>query len=632
MAIDLATFVARHVELLQQERDAELAEVRALLATRSEAELEARGVTLRRLAVADLEPGFGGGLHAVLQPSRGGPLPAHRFGPGDVVALMAPDQARAAAVGVQGVVARIAEDAITIALDDDEVDLPPLVRLDRLAPDVTFRRLVAALQDLQQQRRGDPARLREVCFELREPEFAPAPAAAPAWFDPTLDATQRQAVLHALAAQQLALIHGPPGTGKTTAVVEVIRQAVAQRQRVLACAPSNVAVDNLAERLLRAGVRAVRLGHPARMLASVQEHSLAALVDAAGEQKIRRDLRRELHEQQRRLGKAKSRAERNQLRNGLRALRREQRDLDHAITAGILDGADVVLATTTGAADRLLAERTFELVVIDEAAQALEAACWIPLQRGRRAVLAGDHRQLPPTILSAAAATGGLARTLFERLAEGPRGEAITRMLTVQYRMHATIMAWSSSTLYGGRLEAAASVRAHRLADLPGVVATAATTEAMLFLDTAGCGHDESPGDEEGSKANAGEAALVVRHVRGLLEAGVAAADIGVITPYNAQVQLLRSQLAVPGLEIGTVDGLQGREKEAVVISLVRSNEQGEVGFLADLRRLNVALTRARRHLCVVGDSATLSHDRDLAGFVAHCQAHATWRSAFELG
>jgi ATP-dependent RNA/DNA helicase IGHMBP2 len=217
-------------------------------------------------------------------------------------------------------------------------------------------------------------------------------------------------------------------------------------------------------------------------------------------------------------------------------------------------------------------------------------------------------------------------------LIETPHASAIARLLTVQYRMHERIQAWPSARFYGGRVHAAPSVRGHLLTDLPDVVATEWTTEPLVYVDTAGCGHDESEGDDEGSKSNPGEAELVVRIVQALREANVPGAHIAVITPYNAQVQLLRERLrGEPDVEIGTVDGLQGREKEAVVLSLVRANEQGEVGFLAELRRLNVALTRARRHLTVIGDSATLAHDADLRGLVDHLQQHAHYRSAFEL-
>jgi ATP-dependent RNA/DNA helicase IGHMBP2 len=632
--MDLAAFARQHAELLELERRAELAEVEQLLRTRTETELEARGVLLRKLVAQDLEPGFGGRLHAVLQRSRGDELPAHRFAPGDCVGLR-PSRADTdpGAPSISGVVVRVQRHAITVALDDEDAELPDLLRLEQLAPDVTHRRQLAALRALPEQKRDDRAPLRDVCFLAREPEFAPAPAAAQVPFlDPTLDPAQCEAVALCLRARQLALVHGPPGTGKTTTVVEVIRQAVARGERVLACAPSNVAVDNLTERLAAAAVPVVRLGHPARVLAAVRDLSLASQVAADEEQRVARDLRRELERLQRKLPKTTGRLERRELRDQLKRLRREQRTLETAITQGVLDRARVVLATTTGAADAWLGERVFDLAVVDEAAQAIEAACWIPLLRARRAVLAGDHRQLGPTILSAEAAAAGLARTLFERLADSAAGPAITAMLTVQYRMHERIMGWPDQRLYGSRLRADASVEAHRLADLPGVTATELTEAPLVFVDTAGCGGDETPGDEDGSKQNPFEAELVQKHVAALLHAGVPAAAIGVITPYNAQVQLLRGLLpADQGLEVNTVDGFQGREKEAIVLSLVRSNEHGEVGFLADLRRLNVAITRARRHLAVFADSATLAYDDDLASFVDWCQRHACYRSAFEL-
>lgn len=629
--MDRSTFVAEQLRLLQLERQAEVADAERLLRARTDAELVARGSTLLRLEVADLEPGFGGRMHAVLRPSRSETLPAHRFGPGDVVAVRA---TRDDAPVTTAVVVRGRSDQLTIALDDEDVDLPPLVRLDRIATDVTQRRLEEALRGLLHERKGDDAKLLDVLFGLREPEFAGPPATATRqFFDSTLDASQREAVDLALRSRHVALIHGPPGTGKTTAIVEFVRQAVARGERVLACAPSNVAVDNLAERFVRAGLQVVRLGHPARVHEAVRDVSLANLVQQAPEQKLLRDVRREVDVGMRRIHRAKTRQDRWAARNDVRALRAEMRQIEAAITRGFVDAARVVLATTTGAADPLLAERPFDCVVVDEAAQALEAACWIPLQRGKRVVLAGDHRQLPPTIHSESAARAGLARTLFERLAESTAGPSFTRMLGVQYRMHERIMAWSAHRLYGGRVAAAAEVASQLLSHLPGVAETEWTTTPLCFVDTAGCGHEETVGDDEGSKANPGEAELVVRVVGALRDAGVADDAIAVVTPYNAQVQLLRRRFGSGGgLEIGTVDGLQGREKEAVVVSLVRSNEAGQVGFLAELRRLNVALTRARRHLTVVGDSATLAHDRDLRGLVEHLQQHALYRSGFELG
>jgi ATP-dependent RNA/DNA helicase IGHMBP2 len=628
--MDRRSFLLEQQRLLQIERQAEIAEGERLLKTRSDVELQARGVSLLRLEVIDLEPGFGGRLHAVLRSSRGEGMAAHKFSPGDVIAVRA---SRDAAPATTGVIVKSRGDTITIALDDEDAELPSLVRIDRIATDATFRRLDAGLRELSRERRGEEGRFLEVMFGEREPEFAPKPTIDEVqWFDDTLDPSQKDAILLALQAQHIALIHGPPGTGKTTAVVEFVRQAVLRGEKVLACAPSNVAVDNLAERLLRAGLRIVRLGHPARINEAVRDVSLAALVDDAPEQKLLRNVRHEVDQGLRAMHKAKTRHDRFARRNEVRQLRAELRQLENAITRGLVDGAEVVLATTVGAADSLLAEKQFDRVVIDEAAQALEAACWIPLQRGRGAVLAGDHRQLPPTIQSQEAERGGLGHTLFERLIESPHGNQLTRMLTMQYRMHERIMAWPSQRLYDNQLHAATCVRAHLLADLPDVITTEWTCEPLCFVDTAGCGFEETPGDDDGSKANPGEAELVRKIVVQLREAGVPAQAIAVITPYNAQVQLLRRMLLhEPDLEIGTVDGLQGREKEAVVVSLVRSNETGEVGFLAELRRLNVALTRARRHLTIVGDSATLARNRDLMGLVLHLQAVAAYRSGFEL-
>ncbi len=627
-SVDLDAFVARHQELLRIERAEEIAQQERLLRTRSEAELEQRGVLLRRLEVADLEPGLGGALHALLQQSRGGSLPPHRFAPGDVVSV---DGADGEPV-TNGLVASVRYDRITVALDDrDDLDLPSIVRLRRLVPDITFRRMHEALQRLRNAAAPERRKFVEACFVARDPEFAKPPKIESP-IDAALDASQQSAVAHALAAEQIALIHGPPGTGKTTAVVEVIRQAVLRGESVLASAPSNVAVDNLAERLLHKGLRIVRLGQPVRVLPAVVDQSLAVQVQNAPEQKLLRDVRQELRELQRRWLRA-SRSERFDLKREQKRLRIEQRTLENAIVQGLLDTADVVLATTTGCGDSLLQERVFDLVVLDEAAQALEAASWLPLGLGKRAVLAGDHCQLPPTVHSEAAAKGGLATTLFERLAASSTGAQMTRMLTTQYRMHEAIQRWSSATFYDSRLVPADIVKSHRLCELPQVTETEDTASPLLFLDTAGCGHDETAGDDDGSRSNPGEAAIAAGHVARLIEAGVRPDQIAVVTPYSAQVRLLRDRLSgYEGLEVGTIDGLQGREKEAIVLSLVRSNERGEVGFLAELRRLNVAMTRARRHLCVIADSATIAQHEDIAKVVDWLQSAGEHRSAWGLG
>ncbi|MBC7852491.1 MAG: DNA-binding protein, partial [Pirellulaceae bacterium] len=252
-----------------------------------------------------------------------------------------------------------------------------------------------------------------------------------------------------------------------------------------------------------------------------------------------------------------------------------------------------------------------------------------PISRAGRLVLAGDHCQLPPTVVSQAAARQGLARSLMERLI-GELGSGISHRLTIQYRMHSAIMGFSSQEFYESSLIADASVAGHLLSDLPGIVATPLTTSPLEFIDTAGASYDEELEPDGESRFNAAEADLVGRRVQALLEAGLAASDIAVIAPYAAQVRLLRERLPLEGLEVDTVDGFQGREKEAVVISLVRSNTQGEVGFLADTRRMNVALTRARRKLIIIGDSATIGGEPFYARMLGYFEQQNSYRTVWE--
>ena len=290
----------------------------------------------------------------------------------------------------------------------------------------------------------------------------------------------------------------------------------------------------------------------------------------------------------------------------------------------ILNQASVVCATLTGLDSEILGQRSFDLAVIDEAAQSTEAACWLPLLRANKVVLAGDHFQLPPTILSADAVAAGFGVSLLERLAEF-FGPTVTRRLRIQYRMHQQIMEFSSLQFYEADLIAHDSVANHLLRDLDGVADMPLSSSAVEFIDTAGASFEEEIEPDGSSRRNPQEVNAVVRKVRQLLDAGLSATAIAVIAPYAAQVRLLREQLENLGVEIDSVDGFQGREKDAVVLSMVRSNSEGEVGFLADVRRMNVAMTRARRKLIVIGDSATLScHPfyRDLLTYFESIGAH----------
>ncbi len=626
-------FVRRQLELIDLEREAEIEEAKRLRDGLPAAELQRRGVCLLGLRVDEVHAGLGG--RTVLQLSRAdrSPLPASRLGPGDIVSLQPQRGQRAQnETAPSGVVVGKRAASIRVALDRDlDAELPEPIRLDRVANDVTYRRLRESLERLRSKIRGPGRRLREVLLDLRDPE-SPSPRQPQLEFeDPSLDVSQREAIAHALASPDISLIHGPPGTGKTTAITELIRQAVKRGERVLACAPSNVAVDNLAERLDGTGVQLVRIGHPARLHPAVVKHSLDALVQRSDDRRVVVDARRELETLRRKFFKTHERGARRELGRRTRELRGEVRELERAIVRSVLMRAHVILATNVGAAHPALADMEFERVVIDEAAQALEASCWIPLQKGRSATLCGDHHQLPPTIHSVEAARRGLDRTLFDRLIARP-GESISRMLTVQYRMHEAIMDWSSRALYDGKLTAHPSVRRHLLSDLESVASGAEGDLPLLLIDTAGCDLEETESEDDESRANPGEIEIVAAHVDRLIELGLSPGDLAVISPYNAQVELLRRRLLDRHgeLEIDSVDGFQGREKEAVIISLVRSNAKGTVGFLSDHRRLNVAVTRARRHVALICDSATVSRDRFIEALLDHFQKHGEYRSAWE--
>jgi predicted DNA helicase len=322
---------------------------------------------------------------------------------------------------------------------------------------------------------------------------------------------------------------------------------------------------------------------------------------------------------------------RQTMRQEARSLLSDARRLEDQAVERVLNGAAVLCSTLTGLDDELLGDRTFDLVIIDEACQAIEPACWVALGRARRVVLAGDPCQLPPTVLSPEAARAGLAVSLPERLMR-LYGPAVTRRLDVQYRMHEAIMAFPSREFYEGTLQADESVKGHLLRDLPGVKAGPLTEVPVEFVDTAGAGYDEELEPDGESRLNPQEAALVARRVKSLLEADLRPEQVAVIAPYSAQVRRLRAVLGVEGLEIDSVDGFQGREKEAVVLSLVRSNSAGEIGFLADVRRTNVALTRARRKLIVVGDSATLSALPFYQRLFEHFESTGAYHTVWEEG
>lgn len=622
----------RLAELLAEESRAEARQTAQRRQRLAGADAERTGLTLLDLVILDEDAGLGGRRLVRLGKRQRGRLPWTRLDVGSPVILSAPLE-RGEIATCRGVVFARDDSSLSVAFPGEvELEQPgDTWRLDVADDEIALQRQRLALQRARSAQGDRLAELRDVLLGAKEPEFHQTDVGQP--LDKGLNEVQRSAVVFALQARDVALLHGPPGTGKTTTVVEVIRRAVRRGDKVLACAPSNLAVDNIFERLLAAGERAVRLGHPARVLPALREQTLDLLAERHPDVRLAHKYVQQAFALFRRAGRyTRARPEpgaRQQTRQEARELLADARRLEAQAVQEILSRADVLCATTTGLDNEILGARHFDLAVIDESCQSVEPGCWIPLLRCDRVVLAGDHCQLPPTIISREAATGGLAVSLFERLVS-LYGERITRRLEVQYRMHAAIMGFSSDEFYEGALVADDSVREHRLSDLGHVDERPATMAPLEFLDTAGAGYDEQQEADGESRRNLQEAELVVRKVHELLDAGVAPAEIAVITPYAAQVRLLRELLSDVPLEVDSVDGFQGREKEAIVISLVRSNPRGEIGFLADARRMNVAMTRARRRLLIIGDSATLSHDDFFRRLLEYVEQQGGYRTVWK--
>ncbi len=617
-------------KLLDLEASAEQAEARKRAALGTDA---GDGTTLLGLVLRDAEFGLGGRLLLNLsRKSRNESLPPNRLGPGSPVVLSRTGVNRGATY--RGVVHERSWTTIGIAIEPPDDDLPEDAtwRLDLTPDEVSRLRQQDALRRVAAATGDRLAELRGVLLGEGEPQWAEK--LPPVEHGSTLNDSQREAIAFALAARDVAIIHGPPGTGKTTTVVELIRQAVARGEKVLACAPSNHAVDNLLEKLLAAGERPVRLGHPARVMPELRERALDILIEKHADARQARKVAKEafaLFRQADKWTRAKpDPGEKAALRREARSLLGEVRKLQSLAAERIIDEACIICCTLTGINSEVLGQRRFDLAVIDEACQSTEPASWLPLLRADRLVLAGDHCQLPATVVSPEAAERGLAISLMERLV-ALHGETITRLLCIQYRMHAGIMGFSNAEFYAGELLADDAVIGHRLCDLPGVRAEPLTELPVQFIDTAGASYDEEQEVDTESRFNRQEAHLAVRKVRGLLEAGLRPEQIAVIAPYRAQVRLLRELLTdAPGLEIDSVDGFQGREKEAIVLTLVRSNPEGEIGFLADVRRTNVALTRARGKLLVIGDSATLSNHEFYQRMSTYFESIGAYASVWE--
>lgn len=474
--------------------------------------------------------------------------------------------------------------------------------------ETSYRAMFQALDRVIAAKNDRLAYLRELFHGDRQPQrYAFEPIRFP-WLNPT----QEQAVNEVLRAKDVAIVHGPPGTGKTTTLVEAINETLMRESQVMVCAQSNMAVDWISEKLVDRGINVLRIGNPTRvndkMLGFTYERRFESHPDYPQLWAIRKAIR-ELRQHRKRGS--------DTFHQKMERLKSRATELELRINAQLFGEARVIACTLVGSANKLLDGQRFNTLFIDEAAQALEAACWIPLRRVSRVILAGDHCQLPPTVKSLAALKAGLGVTLMERVtATQP---SVVTLLKVQYRMNEAIMRFSSDWFYGGQVKSAPQVKHRGILDYD---------NPFLWIDTAPLEEeDDSPvyheqfvGESFG-RVNKAEANLTISTLRDYLEkVGKQRfldeqVDVGVISPYRAQVQYLRSLIkATPELKpfrraitINTVDGFQGQERDIVLISLVRSNAAGDIGFLKDLRRMNVAITRARMKVIILGDVKTLT-------------------------
>ena len=507
------------------------------------------------------------------------------------------------------VISYVQDNKMVVVLPGPQV-LPELVVTGELGvqlyfDDTSYKTMFAALREVAEAKGNRTARLREVLL-------GKAPAlrreTGPVRF-PWLNASQEKAVNQVLCAKEVAVVHGPPGTGKTTTLVEAVYETLHRENQVMVSAQSNTAVDWIAEKLVDRGIPVLRIGNPTRvndkMLAFTYERRFEAHSDYPELWQIRKTIR----EMTGRLRKS-GREDRERLHNQLTKLRVRATGLEIRIDTELFTEARVIACTLVGAASRVLERKRFSSLFIDEAAQAIEAACWIAISRADRVILAGDHCQLPPTIKCIEAARGGLGRTLLEKVVLH-KPETVS-LLKIQYRMHEDIMRFPSRWFYHDELEAAPEVKYRGVLDFD--------TPAS-WIDTSELDLQEKAVAEGTGRLNTGEAELLVRElknymerigIRRILEEHI---DFGVISPYRAQVHYLRHLLKKEPffrpcrrlITVHTVDGFQGQERDVIMISLVRANEKGQIGFLRDLRRMNVAITRARMKLLILGEAVTLT-------------------------
>lgn len=628
------------VELLATEKEEDHKQYIAQFERCSIAERKKNGVTWYPIVIASEELGPGDQLIIEIDRTTDHDT-LHQFSSGKVIELFSNASEGDKTTRVEGTIKQVIRNRMRVALSFDE--LPDWAYSGKLGVNLLFdensyREMLIALQKVMQADGSRLAELREILYGEAKARFEKAEYINPVT---SLNQVQNDAIQLIESACDVAVIHGPPGTGKTTTLVQAIRRTLMKEKQVLVCSPSNTAVDLLTEKLVREGINVLRLGNPARVSEEVMNNTLDVKMTNHSMYKDLKSYRKQAEEYFAMAKKYKrnfgpqEREQRNLLFAEARNMLKDASMLEDHILYEQFDQAQVIACTPVVSSSRLMRDRFFSTVFIDEAAQALEPMSWIPITRSNRVIFAGDHHQLPPTVKSKNAE--GLKYTLFERAVAGQKQATV--MLQVQYRMHETIMGFSNRKFYGNNLQADVTVADNVLSFDEN---EHLLTKPFDFIDTAGCGFTEEQNPETLSIENKEEAQLMLKYLKMVLDQYDSRNDevltVGIISPYKQQTELLTRLIADEEwksmrhrIAVKTVDGFQGQERDIICISLVRSNEEGEIGFLADVRRMNVALTRAKRKLIVVGDSATLSRHTFYKDFLEYTEEKEAYKSAWEF-
>jgi ATP-dependent RNA/DNA helicase IGHMBP2 len=632
--------LSRTLELLKLEQQADLEQYRQKVLLRSLTDRTKEGTTWYPVSLK--RDYIGTGERPIIEIERTNHLDQpHSFQSGKLVSVFSNATGKPERDHVNGVINYVRDNTMVITLNSDDhpdwID-EGMLGIDVMFDEMSYREMEFAMREVIKAEDNRVAELREILLgsgdaESRDQNTHPEASNI-------LNDSQLSALKKMLMSKDVAFIHGPPGTGKTTTLVQVIKHVAKEERQVLVCAPSNAAVDWLVEKLSVENVSVLRIGHPARVTEQSLSKTLDAKIAAHPHYQELRAIRKRMEQVRQAASKYKrhfgyhEREQRRLMKQEVKLLKSDADMLEFHITNDLLNNTEAICCTLVGSSHPVLRGKKYQTLFIDEAGQALEPACWIPILRSRRVIFAGDHQQLPPTIKSIEAARQGLAKTLFEKGIE--KHPHAASMLEVQYRMHQKIMEFSSHYFYDGKLIAHESVRSTLLRE---------NHAAVEFIDTAGCGYNEAQDPETLSRCNDEEAQLLIRQVEALInEIGGTEwlnekITMGIITPYRAQVDHLQKLAEASAIieplksliAINTVDAFQGQERDIIAISFVRSNDKGEVGFLGDIRRTNVAMTRARKKLIMIGDSATLGSHPFYLEMLDFVQKEGFYKSAFEI-